>query len=126
MADLQAQRQANSTRAWKKAIDHLCKLAGHRGCRSTPDTEAALEAAEKASAAYVTGDKNANAGKALARYQAAVEAVIKADAPVDRECRTCGSPDATIVLIASDGDAECSKCRRGANYGATEGAADSL
>ena len=118
MADLQAQRQANSTKAWKKAIDHLCALAGHRGCRSTPETEAALEEAEKASVAYVAGDKKANAGNALARYQEAVEAVIKADAPVDRTCRTCGKERA-IVLIASDGDVECSKCRRGANSGET-------
>jgi hypothetical protein len=125
MADLQAQRLANSTRAWKKAIDHLCDLAGHRGCRSTPETDAALEEAEKASAAYVAGDKRANAGKALAKYQAAVEAVIKSDAPVDRKCRTCGE-ERPIMLIWSDGDVECSKCRRGANSGVVRAVEESL
>jgi hypothetical protein len=111
--DPQAERQANSTRAWQKAIDHLCKLCGQRGCRSTPELDLAEAAAEKASLAYVAGDRNAGAGKALAAYQALAEGIIKADAPVDRTCRTCGK-ERPVMLIAADGDVECSQCRRGA------------
>jgi nucleotide-binding universal stress UspA family protein len=109
----QAKRQAHSTRAWKKAVDHLCSLAGHHGCRITPALEAVTAEAEKASLAYVAGDKDAGAGKALARFEAAHVEAIKSGLPVDRKCRTCGEPEPTIILIAHDGDVECSKCRRG-------------
>jgi hypothetical protein len=108
----QAKRQAHSTRAWKKAVDHLCSLAGHHGCRITPALEAVTAEAEKASLAYVAGDKDAGAGKALARFEAAHVEAIKSGLPVDRKCRTCGEERA-IVLIAADGDVECSTCRRG-------------
>lgn len=108
----QAKRQAHSTLAWKKAVDYLCSLAGHRGCRMTPALEALTEEAEKASLAYVAGDKDSGAGKALARFEAEFAEAIKRGIDVDRKCRTCGE-DRAIVLIAADGDIECSNCRRG-------------
>jgi hypothetical protein len=108
----QAKRQAHTTRAWKKAIDHLCSLAGHHGCRITPALEAVTAEAEKDSLAYVAGNKDANAGKALAAFEAAHVEAIQSGLPVDRVCRTCGR-ERMIVLIAADGDVECSHCRRG-------------
>ena len=106
------QRQANSTKAWSEAFSRLCALAGPRGLQTTPELDALEVAAEKASLAYVAGDKDAGAGKALGTWERAMSAALLAGAPEDQACEVCKA-EKVVNLIALDGKRVCGRCMRG-------------